>query len=359
MSRPVIIAAGGTGGHVIPALAVAAQLQQRDVPVIWLGTRSGLEARLVPAHDINIHWISVAGLRGKSILQTVVAPFKLMRSCFQSLLLVRRLKPSAVLGMGGFVSGPVGIAALVLRKPLVLHEQNAVAGMTNRWLSGKASRIFAAWPGAFGKASANEKVVGNPVNAQIAQLAADRHYVEFDRQQPLRILVVGGSRGARVLNEIVPAAIAQLPMPVKVHHQTGTADCDVVRTRYKSASLAASTVTDFINDMVVAYQSADLIICRSGAMTVTEISALGVPGILVPFPYAVDDHQTRNADQLSQAGAAIVMAQSVFTAESLSHEISLLALDRARLSRMSLAAQSCFVPKAAEVVADALIEVAR
>jgi len=359
MSRPVIIAAGGTGGHVIPALAVAAQLQQRDVPVIWLGTQSGLEARLVPAHGIDIHWISVAGLRGKNMLQTVVAPFKLMRSCFQSLQIVRRLKPSAVLGMGGFVSGPVGIAALVLRKPLVLHEQNAVAGMTNRWLSGKASRVFAAWPGAFGKASTAERVVGNPVNAQIARMAADRHPIELDSQQPLRILVVGGSRGARVLNEIVPAAIAQLPMAVKVNHQTGTADCDVVRKRYESASLALSTVTEFIDDMAVAYQSADLIICRSGAMTVTEISALGIPGILVPFPYAVDDHQTRNADQLSQAGAAIVIAQSDFTADSLSHEISQLATDRARLNSMSLAAQSCFVPMAAEAVADALIEVAR
>ncbi len=359
MSRPVIIAAGGTGGHVIPALAVAAQLKLRDVPVIWLGTQTGLEARLVPAHGIDIHWISVAGLRGKNLLQTALAPFKLLRSCVQSVQLVRRMKPSAVLGMGGFVSGPVGIAALLLRKPLVLHEQNAVAGMTNHCLSGMASRVFAAWPNAFSKKGVSEQVVGNPVNAEMALMATDKHSIGLDAKQPLRILIVGGSRGAQVLNEVVPAAIAQLSVSVQVHHQAGMRDGEIVRKRYETASAATSIVTDFIDDMAAAYRCADLIVCRSGAMTVTEISALGLPSILVPFPHAVDDHQTRNADQLVRAGAAILIAQSAFTADALSQQIEALAADRDQLALMSVAAQSCFVPRAAEVVADALIEVAR
>ncbi len=359
MIRPVVIAAGGTGGHVIPALAVAAQLQRRDVPVIWLGTRSGLEARLVPAKGIDIHWISVAGLRGKTLLQTLIGPLKLLRSCWQSLRLVRRLQPQAVLGMGGFVSGPVGIAALCLRTPLVLHEQNAVAGMTNRWLSGRASRVFAAWPGAFGNAGVREQVVGNPVSDDIASMVSDAKPSLRETNRPLRLLVVGGSRGARVLNEVVPQAIAQLSASVEIHHQAGMQDSDAVKQRYQAATDATWTVADFIDDMAAAYRKADLIICRSGAMTVTELSASGSPSILVPFPHAVDDHQTRNAQQLSQAGAAILMKQSDFNADSLCQTLEKLIADRAQLVTMSDAARGCFMPRAAEAVADALLEVAR
>lgn len=361
MTRPVLVAAGGTGGHVIPALAVAEVLRQRDVPVIWLGTRDGLEARLVPAAGIEVRWISVAGLRGKNLLQTLIGPLKLLRSCVQSLRLVHSLKPRAVLGMGGFVSGPVGIAALLSRTPLVLHEQNAVAGMTNRWLSSRATRVFSAWPGVFTSVD-GVQVVGNPVRADIAVLAQEARQVSIDSSRALRVLVVGGSRGARALNETVPAAIANLDIAVQVLHQSGTLEGEQVRERYRDASLkntaARCEVAEFIDDMAAAYHDADIVICRSGAMTVTELGALGVPSILVPFPYAVDDHQTRNAEHLSNGGAAILMPQSSMDAQSLSDVLAQLDADRSRLQIMSDAARRCFVPKAAEVVAEALLEVA-
>lgn len=356
MMQPVVIAAGGTGGHVIPALAVVDELRNRDIPVVWLGTSSGLEARLVPAAGIDIRWISVAGLRGKNLIQTLVGPFKLMRSCLQSLKLVYTLNPRAVLGMGGFVSGPVGIAALVLRKPLVLHEQNAVAGMTNKWLSGLACRVFAAFPGAFGE-KAGAQVVGNPVSSKIATLAQHVSDDSHTDVAPLRVLIVGGSRGARALNEIVPLAIAELNEVVHVRHQAGMQDGEKVRERYVSAAKAVVEVSDFIDDMAEAYQQADLVICRSGAMTVTELSAMGMPSVLVPFPFAVDDHQTKNAEYLSDVGAAVLLPQEQMTPTSLSGIIKSLLVDRSALKRMSHSARSCFKPSAAAVVADALIEV--
>jgi len=358
MTRPVVVAAGGTGGHVIPALAVADVLHERDIPVVWLGTESGLEARLVPAAGIDIRWISVAGIRGKNVLESLLGPLKLVRSCLQSLRLIHSIKPRAVLGMGGFVSGPVGIAALLLRKPLVLHEQNAVAGMTNRWLSRMATRVFAAWPGAFAD-SVRSTVVGNPVRRDIATLAAARQIFDTDVDRPLRILVVGGSRGARALNETVPLAIAVLNESVQVRHQAGMQEAPLVRSRYHDAAQADVVVDEFIDDMATAYQCADVVICRSGAMTVTELSALGVPSILVPFPYAVDDHQTRNAEQLSASGAAVLMPQTTLNAENLAKILRGFISDRTTLDTMRKAASLCFVPNAAEAVADALIEVSR
>ena len=355
MMRPVIIAAGGTGGHVIPALAVADELQRKEIPVVWLGTREGLEARLVPAAGIDIRWISVAGLRGKTWLQTLVGPLKLLRSCVQSLRIVYALKPRAVLGMGGFVSGPVGIAALIMRKPLVLHEQNAVAGMTNHYLSKFASRVFAAFPSAFG-AGAKEQVIGNPVNKAFSDLANSSSSTN-QVAGALRILIVGGSRGARVLNQIVPLAITQLDVPVVVHHQAGMNDSEQVKALYQQAGSENFTVSDFITDMAEAYQNADLVICRSGAMTVTELSALGIPSILVPFPYAVDDHQTKNANHLASQGAAVLMPQDELTPESLAQVIQSLTTDSTALAKMRDAARSCFLPSAATVVADALVEV--
>jgi len=358
MMHPVVIAAGGTGGHVIPALAVADELRKRDIPVVWLGTQAGLESRLVPAAGIDIRWISVAGLRGKTILQTLVGPLKLLRSCVQSISLVYSLKPRAVLGMGGFVSGPVGIAALILRKPLVLHEQNAVAGMTNHHLSRFAHLVFAAFPGAFGQ-KVKEKVVGNPVNKTFEELASATRQdtTQESNVVPFRILVVGGSRGARTLNEVVPLAVAQLDAQVVVRHQAGMQDSQLVRSRYQSLSKAECTVSDFIDDMADAYQNADLVICRSGAMTVTELSALGLASILVPFPYAVDDHQTKNARYLSSSGAAVLMPQEDLNPDSLAKVIRSLLSDSCALSKMRLAARGCFIPSAAAVVADAIVEV--
>lgn len=356
--RPIVIAAGGTGGHVIPGLAVAEELRGRDIPVVWLGTKTGLEARLVPDARIEIRWISVAGLRGKTVMQTIIGPLKLVRSCYQSLRLLHSLKPRAVLGMGGFVSGPVGIAALILRKPLVLHEQNAVAGMTNRYLSRFACRVFAAFPGAFNK-GVNAQVIGNPVNRNFAQLAktVPQRSERADSTAALRILVVGGSRGARALNKIVPRAIAQLDAMVEVRHQAGMHDAELVRSLYRQSSNAKSSVEEFIDNMADAYRQADLVICRSGAMTVTELSALALPSILIPFPYAVDDHQTKNAEHLSSVGAAMLVPQTNLTPESLAKVISSLLTEPTALEKMRLAARSSFKPAAAAVVADALLEI--
>ncbi|MFK7893933.1 MAG: undecaprenyldiphospho-muramoylpentapeptide beta-N-acetylglucosaminyltransferase [Granulosicoccus sp.] len=361
MKCPIVIAAGGTGGHVVPALAVAAVLNSRDVPVVWFGTQSGLEARMVPAQGIQIEWISVAGLRGKNLVQRLLGPFRIIRSCIQSVALIHRVKPRAVLGMGGYVSGPVGIAALLLRKPLILHEQNAVAGMTNRYLSKFATRVFCAWPGAF-DTSRDAVAIGNPVRAEVASIAQlirveGDESARSDPDAPMRILVVGGSRGARALNEVVPAAVALLGESLAIVHQAGSQDVQRVRDSYVDAPKSTVTVVDFIDDMSTAYQQADLIICRSGAMTVTELSAMGLPAILVPFPFAVDDHQTLNARFLSDNGAALLVPQESLTAQSLCTLLESVINDRQRLRQMSQAARACFSAGAAETVASALLEV--
>jgi len=352
----VVIAAGGTGGHVIPALAVAAELAAKNVPVVWCGTRSGLEARIVPLHGIDMHWIDVAGLRGKGLLQTLLGPLKLVHAIWQSARHIQTLKPRAVLGMGGFVSGPVGIAALLMRKPLVLHEQNAVAGMTNRWLSKLATRVFCAWPNVF-KSSCNATVVGNPVAADMEALARQPLQIDTSQSQPLKILVVGGSRGAQALNAMVPAAAALVKGDITIHHQTGKDNATLVRNSYAAVESVSVKVSEFIDDMTQAYRCADLVISRAGAMTVTELSALGLPSILVPYPYAVDDHQTLNARRLADAGGALIMPQASLSAEHLAETLSSLAKDRERLVLMSEAARGCFVPEAAATVASALLEV--
>lgn len=356
--RPVVIAAGGTGGHVVPALAVAARLKSRNIPVVWFGTRVGLEASMVPAQDIPMQMIDVSGLRGKGLWDTLLAPFKLVYAVSQSIRYLLQLKPRAVLGMGGFVSGPVGIAALMLRKPLVLHEQNAVAGMTNRWLSGMATRVFSAWPNVF-KASSNATVVGNPVRSDMETLAAAERVVRTDADKPLQVLVVGGSRGAHALNQIVPQAAALIDKAMHIHHQTGNRDASAVRSAYQHAPLAMATVSEFIDDMTSAYGDADVVVCRSGAMTVTELSALAIPSILVPYPYAVDDHQTLNARHLSDAGAALLIPEQRLDAKALAQALLSLADNRQTLVQMSKAARGCFIPGAAATVAHSLAEVSR
>ena len=366
MTACVVIAAGGTGGHVIPALAVSDVLRSRDIDVVWLGTRSGLEARLVPAAGVDIRWIDVAGLRGKGMLNTLVAPLKLLGACVQCLSLLSKLKPRAVLGMGGFVSGPAGIAALILRKPLVLHEQNAIPGMTNRHLSRFATRVFSAWANVFGE-NVRAEIVGNPVSASIASLAQgnglgeDVVAVEDKSGQALRVLVIGGSRGAAILNTRIPETLKEIDFPITVRHQCGAGNQENVSAAFKAsinndASIDVS-VEEFITDMASAYQWADLVICRSGAMTVTELSALAKPSVLVPFPHAVDDHQTANAKRLSDKGAAILLPQNELTAARLVTELERFARDRNLLVDMSQRARQQFRSDAAERVADALIEV--
>lgn len=377
-AAPVVIAAGGTGGHVVPALAVAEALAIRHVPVIWIGTRQGLEARLVPTAGIDIRWIDVVGLRGKGIVGTLFGPLRLLRACWQSLALLMQLQPRAVLGMGGFVSGPVGLMALLLRRPLVLHEQNAIAGMTNRRLARFATTVLTAWPNVFADSVA-ARDVGNPVRRDIAKLAERRTpeallgSAEVDATDgstgvcpeapdsaPLRLLVVGGSRGARILNETVPAALARLSRPVRVRHQSGDVEASAVRARYAELCERADgiRVDPFIEDMAAAYAETDLVICRSGAMTVTELAALACPSILVPFPHAVDDHQSANARRLADAGGAVCIDQTDFSAERLATEIATVDDDRSRLREMSASARRCFREGAAEAVADALIAAA-
>ncbi len=357
----VLIAAGGTGGHVVPGLAVAEALKARRVPVIWAGTATGLEARLVPDAGVPLSLINVRGLRGQSLIDTVSGPFRLVGAIVQSIRLLRQQRVSAVLGMGGFVSGPVAIAALLLRIPLVLHEQNAVPGMTNAKLARFATRVFSAFPGAFPDAIHNKpmvEVVGNPVPQSIVAQAEASRAAATD--QAVQILVVGGSRGAEFLNTILPEAMALRTAesrPVKVMHQAGAGRGEATRDRYQ-ASHDQIVVSDFIDDMASAYRQADLVISRAGAMTVTELAASGTPSLLVPYPFAVDDHQTANANWLVKAGGAVLLPQSELTATRLATLIDELAIDRPRLQAMASAAHQQYVPGAAARVADALIDVA-
>ncbi|MCP5143022.1 MAG: undecaprenyldiphospho-muramoylpentapeptide beta-N-acetylglucosaminyltransferase [Chromatiales bacterium] len=312
MSAHVVITAGGTGGHVFPALAVASELRRLGIGVSWIGTRHGLEARVVPAAGIDIDWIEVSGLRGNGALGWLKSPFTLWRALRQALAAVSARKPDAVLGMGGFVTGPVGVASWLRRVPLIVHEQNAIAGLTNRLLARIATRVLEAFPNSFAGKVRNAVHTGNPIRAGIAALAAHPDPVgRLSAREPrARLLVIGGSLGAKALNETVPAALALVPAAVRpmVRHQAGEATLETARQAYADNSVEAE-VTPFIEDMAEAYAWADFAICRAGAMTVAELAAAGLPAILVPFPHAVDDHQTANARYLSDAGAALLCPQ--------------------------------------------------
>jgi len=311
-----MVMAGGTGGHVYPALAVARALEERAQPVFWLGTRRGLEARVVPAAGIDIEWVSVRGLRRKGAAALLVAPFQLLWAILQSLAVILRRRPAAVLGMGGFVSGPGGLAAWLTRRPLVIHEQNAVAGLTNRLLARLARVVLQAFPGSFNSRVVAE-TVGNPVREDIAALPAPGERYAA-RRGPIRLLVLGGSQGSLTLNRTVPAALALLPEAArpKVWHQCGNLTIDAAREAYAEQGVAAE-LTSFIEDMAAAYAWADLVVCRSGALTVAELCAAGVPAVFVPYPAAVDDHQTANARPLVDAGAAVIINESMLSAEVL------------------------------------------
>jgi len=358
-ARTVLVMAGGTGGHVFPALAGARELRARGCEVIWLGTPRGLEARLVPPHGIPIEWISVSGLRGKGLASWFAAPYRLAKAILQSLAVMRRRRPDVVLGAGGFVSGPGGIAAWLTRRPLLIHEQNAVAGLTNRALARLADRVFEAFPGSFPRTVGAERI-GNPVRPEIALLAPPQ--IRFaERHGPLRLLVMGGSQGALKLNLVVPAALAALPAELRpeVRHQTGARHLDATRAAYATHAVEAS-LEPFIENMAEAYGGADLIVCRSGALTVSELAAAGLPAIFVPFAAAVDDHQTRNAEFLVRAEAAVLIAEHEFTAERLSAELrSLIEGGRDRLVMMAARARALAVTDAAARLADACLEAAR
>jgi UDP-N-acetylglucosamine--N-acetylmuramyl-(pentapeptide) pyrophosphoryl-undecaprenol N-acetylglucosamine transferase len=314
--RPIMVMAGGTGGHVYPALAVARALAMHSCRVVWLGTHRGLEARVVPAAGIEMEWISVQGLRGKGVLTLLLAPLRLLLALYQSLRAMQRHRPAAVLGMGGFVSGPGGLAAWMTRRPLLIHEQNAVAGLTNRLLARLARVVLQAFPGSFPPAIQCE-TVGNPVRREIAALPVPA--LRFSsRTGPLRLLVLGGSQGALALNRGVPGALARLPSDRRplVRHQTGERTLDAARDAYRKYGIEAELLP-FIEDMAEAYAWADLVICRAGALTVAELAAAGLAAIFIPFPAAVDDHQTANASPMVAAGAAVMIAERDLDDEAL------------------------------------------
>ncbi len=344
----VLIMAGGTGGHVFPALAVAEVLQSRACRVVWLGTHRGIESRLVPAAGIPVEWVRVAGLRGKGLISWLTAPVRIVRALGDSLGAVRRVKPDVVLGLGGFVAGPGGVAARLLGRPLVIHEQNAIAGLTNRLLARIAGTVAEAFPGSFA-ARMRAIAVGNPVRHAIESLgsrAAPRH--------PRHLLVFGGSQGATALNRMLPAALALLSPAVRpaVLHQTGRDRREPVADAYRALGVEAD-VREFIDDMAAAYAWADLAVSRSGALTVAELAAVGLPAVLVPFPAAVDDHQTANARYLSDRGGALLIQERDLTPELLATRLSeLLSVERAPLLAMSCAARGAALPGAAERVAD-------
>ena len=348
-SRPVMIMAGGTGGHVYPALAVAKALEANEQPVFWLGTHRGLEARIVPANDIDIEWVSVKGLRRKGLLSLLLAPLTLGIAVAQSLGVIARRRPSAVLGMGGFVSGPGGLAAWLTRRPLVIHEQNAAAGLTNRLLARLARVVLQAFPGSF-NARVDAETVGNPVRTDIAAIAppAERYR---DREGPLRLLVLGGSQGALALNRLVPAALATLPgerRPV-VRHQCGARTMETAVSAYEGSGIEVELVA-FIDDMAAAYAWADLVVCRAGALTVAEVCAAGLPAVFVPYPSAVDDHQTANAREATERGAAVTAQEADLDVESLAAILAEFMSTREALLKRAEIARSLAVPHSLETI---------
>ncbi len=358
MSAPIAIAAGGTGGHVYPALAVAQELRDREVPVVWLGTATGLEARVVPAAGIEFETLRVGGLRGKGWATRLRAPFALARACHEARALLRHHRPRALLGMGGFAAGPAGLMARTVRCPLVVHEQNAVPGLTNRVLARLAQRVLEAMPGTF-PARIGARDTGNPVRAEIAALPSpETRFAE--RTGALHLLVLGGSQGARWLNERLPQALARLPGEQRptVTHVAGPRHSESVRAAYEVTGVAA-TVAPYIEDMAGALGRADAVIARAGAMTVAELAAAGVASLLVPFPHAVDDHQMRNGEWLANAGAATLVPERELDDQRLERELAELLRDRAGLLERARRARALARPDAARAVADRLLEVAR
>lgn len=355
-ARTLLVMAGGTGGHVFPGLAVARALRDEGWRVVWLGNRTGMEATLVPKHDIPMEYIQFGGLRGKGLLTKLLLPLNLLRAFWQSIGALRRVKPDVVLGMGGYITFPAGMMASLLGRPLVLHEQNSIAGLANRVLARVADRVLCAFPNAL----AGAEWVGNPIRADLATLASPQtRYAE--RTGPLRVLVVGGSLGAAALNDVVPKALALLPADTRpiVIHQAGAKQIDTLRANYAAAGIddAHAQPVPFIDDMAAAYAHADLVICRAGAMTVSEVAAAGVAALFVPFPHAVDDHQTTNARFLSERGAALLVPQQELSPASLADTLA--SLTRAQLADMAAKAREQARPEAAERVADVCVAVAR
>jgi len=356
-ARPILVMAGGTGGHVYPALAVARALQRESQEVVWLGTQRGLESRVVPEAGIDIEWISVKGLRRKGVLALMIAPIQMTWALLQALAVILRRRPAAVLGMGGFVSGPGGVAAWLMRRPLVIHEQNAAAGLTNRLLARLARVVLQAFPGSF-NSSADVETVGNPVREDIA--AVPEPGARYPgREGPLRLLVLGGSQGALALNRTVPAALSLLPEEIRpvVRHQCGERTIETARNAYDSSGIDVE-LTPFIDDMALAYAWADLVVCRAGALTVAELSAVGLPALFVPYPSAVDDHQTANARPMVEADAAAIIQESELSDQSLSELLRAWLCERSVLQSRAAKARALSTPESVNRITNICLELA-
>jgi UDP-N-acetylglucosamine--N-acetylmuramyl-(pentapeptide) pyrophosphoryl-undecaprenol N-acetylglucosamine transferase len=351
VNRTLLIMAGGTGGHIFPGLAVAEQARAAGWQVVWMGARGGMEERLVPRHGYAAAWIRARAARGKGLLQKLLLPANLLYSFWESARHIRRIRPDVVLGLGGYVAFPGGMMASLLGRPLALHEQNAIAGLTNRVLAGVADKVMAAFP----EALRGAEWTGNPVRSEIAAMAPPEQ--RFDgRIGRLRVLVVGGSLGAQALNEALPRALALLAEPLQVVHQSGEKHLEALRASYASAGVQGELVA-FIDDMARRYAEADLVICRAGAVTIAELSAGGMASILVPFPHATDDHQTANARFLAERGAALLLPQKELNPSRLAALVA--SLDRGKLLDMARKAHALGKPRAARVVAERCMELAK
>jgi UDP-N-acetylglucosamine--N-acetylmuramyl-(pentapeptide) pyrophosphoryl-undecaprenol N-acetylglucosamine transferase len=353
MARTIMIMAGGTGGHVFPALAVAEYLSERGWRVVWLGAKNGMEASLVPRHGYEMAWVRFAGLRGKGLLRALALPANLLVAFWQSARAILARRPDVVLGMGGYISFPGGMMAVLLNRPLAVHEQNSVAGLANKVLARLADRVLQAFPDALPGA----QLCGNPVRSEIVALAPPRARAAA-RSGRLKLLVLGGSLGAKALNETVPRALALLPGDARpeVRHQAGAQHLEALRQGYEQAGVQAELFA-FIDDMAARYGEADVVVCRAGALTVAELACAGVASILVPFPHAVDDHQTGNAKFLAAQGAAILLPQDELSAQRLAELLR--GLTRARLLEMAETARALGKPDATAAVARACMELAR
>jgi UDP-N-acetylglucosamine--N-acetylmuramyl-(pentapeptide) pyrophosphoryl-undecaprenol N-acetylglucosamine transferase len=354
MGANVLIMAGGTGGHVFPALACAREFQARGYSVHWLGTPRGIENQLVPEAGLPLHLINMTGLRGKGKLALLKAPFVLLKALWQARKIVKQLQPVCVLGLGGYVTGPGGMAAKLAGVPLIIHEQNAIAGTANRSLVPFASRVCEAFPNTF-SASAKRRTTGNPVRSEL--------FLETPRQalagRKARLLVLGGSLGAEPLNKLLPAALALLPPELRpeVFHQAGKNHDEITTERYRTAGVEAQ-VAPFIKDMAQAYGWADLVVCRAGALTVSELAAAGLPSLLVPLPHAIDDHQSRNADYLAREGAAFVMPQATTGVAEMAARLKEVLMQPEQLNSMARTARRLAKPDATRTVVEVCLEVA-
>ena len=363
MQIHAVIMAGGTGGHIYPALAVAQELKSRGATVSWLGTQRGLESELVPKANIEIDYINVEGVRGRGFKTLLRAPFVLLKAILQARCVIKRRQANVVVGFGGFVAGPGGVAAKLTGLPLLIHEQNAIAGTTNTLLAKIANKVFTAFPGVFKEASE----VGNPVRKSISSLPSPQdRMTQFQHDEPFKLLILGGSLGATAINELVPKAVAEIQgqsgLPLQVLHQCGSKNVEQTELAYKQCGIELNddiNVQPFLEDMAEAYQWANFIVCRAGALTVAEISAAGCASLMVPFPFAIDDHQTANAQWLVQEGAARMCQQNDLTKERLISELMSVINNRDQLLEMAAKARKLAKKDAATMVAQACFEVSK